>query len=117
MYFLIFCVIAVLLSVYLVYKSNTEAEFNLYVGDGEPPVDDKHWIIVNSLNQFIECIEIEGIPSFVSFPEESNPLQDECFNWLIQYCKVNEKPLPSTIQIRYKDEEPSTFTDVKMFKI
>ena len=58
------------------------------------------WHIVRSFEQFVHCIETNGMPQFISFdhdlgdvgPDEKNGLS--CAKWLVDYCLDNETSCP-----------------------
>lgn len=116
-------------------KENTEkvkGSYNLFLDDYRVPSDayiytrwapflSKEWIIVRNYNEFVQVIDKQGLPEWVSFDhdlaenhyvpkeywgdyEASKAYQDaqeykektgyECALWLIEYCKEKGFKLP-----------------------
>ena len=83
---------------------------------GNPIYVDKKWLVVRSHDEFVKCIEENGVPHTVSFDHD---LADEhytqeqvipyteykektgfhCAIWLINYCMDNKLKLPTGILI------------------
>ncbi len=103
--------------------------YNLYLDDFRDPIDSSYylrksiyetqkWTVVRNYDEFVKCIEENGIPDIISFDHD---LADEhygldventetyqhitertgydCAKWLINYCIDNKKELPKTILI------------------
>ncbi|MFW6272722.1 MAG: cyclic-phosphate processing receiver domain-containing protein [bacterium] len=76
----------------------------------------KKWLVVRSYDEFVKCIEQNGVPHTVSFDHDlaySHYTQEEiipydtykektgyhCAKWLIDYCMNNNKKLPTAVLI------------------
>lgn len=77
----------------------------------------EEWVIVRSYLQFVQWIEENGLPVFISFDhdladvvelKEGLPVEEwfdldsnreyngmDCAKWLVNYCMDNDKPLPN----------------------
>ena len=99
--------------------------YNLFLDDFREPEDaylfrlntiymTEHWIVVRNYNEFINYIDVHGLPEIISFDhdlgEEHYEKQLEydqyiektgyhCAKWLIDYCIDNNKKLPTIILI------------------
>lgn len=104
--------------------------YNLFLDDFRIPADTfnytgdpiylkKDWVIVRSYNEFVEYINLNGLPEVISFDHDladvHYDVQDHvdqdyydtvtektgyhCAQWLINYCMDNNKELPKDIMI------------------
>lgn len=88
--------------------------YNLFLDDYRDPhkflSDIGTWVVVRNYNQFIEIIEKQGLPRFISFDhdlaeehyEQSSDCSKykektgyDCAKWLIEYCMRTNQSLPS----------------------
>ena len=102
-------------------------KYNLFLDDFRVPIDciyytgnpiftKLEWIIVRNYNEFVKCIEDNGIPEVISFDHDLSDFDYErqtnidyseciektgyhCAKWLIDYCMDNNKEIPSTILV------------------
>lgn len=73
------------------------------------PVYKEEWIICKKYKKFIECIEKNGLPEMISFDHDLSAIMYSgripysemkvksgyhCAVWLVEYCKINNLPLP-----------------------
>ena len=76
----------------------------------------KNWLVVRSYNEFVKCIEENGVPHTISFDhdladahyeEQETIAYDKyiektgyhCATWLIKYCIDNKLKLPTAVLI------------------
>lgn len=102
-------------------------KYNLYLDDFRDPIDSAYymnnsiyeiidWIVVRNYNEFIKCVEENGIPEVISFDHDladshyqhqseinydvfSEKTGYDCAKWFIDYIIDNNLELPKTILI------------------
>lgn len=79
----------------------------------------KQWVIVRSYVQFVRWVEENGVPDFVAFDHDladvpslraTTPIEEwfdldenkeytgtDCARWLVNYCMVNNVPVPEYV--------------------
>lgn len=94
--------------------------YNLFLDDTRHPQsttwvklpESGTWIIARNYNEFVECVEKNGLPTFVAFDHDladadfgKDPSKDtfkektgmDCAKWLVEYCMDNNKPFPEYV--------------------
>jgi hypothetical protein len=111
-------------------KNKLIMTYNLYLDDFRNPIDSAYyrgeaiyaheeWVIVRNYDEFVKCIQENGLPEIISFDHDLADThydnQDHvdgdyydivtektgyhCAKWLIDYCIDNNKKLPARILI------------------
>lgn len=84
-----------------------DKDYSLFLDDcREPPKDGKNWTVCRSYNEFVQTVELRGLPEFVTFDHD---LADEHYGgdfskektgldaarWLMEYCTQQNKTFPN----------------------
>ncbi len=98
------------------YRLPVDCATYMYLRQVDCKIYHKEWVIVRSRGQFVEWIERNGLPEFISFDydlcdatqlKEELPVEEwfdaennreynglDCATWLVEHCHKNNKPLP-----------------------
>jgi len=59
--------------------------YNLWLDDIREPFDDRGWLICRNIAEFKTCIQVCGLPKFISFDHDldDNGTGFDCAKWLI----------------------------------
>jgi hypothetical protein len=71
--------------------------YKLFLDDERfPPEDGELWIIVRNYAEFLRCITIYGLPSFISFDHDLGEGKDgyDCAKWLVEICMDCDVDIP-----------------------
>lgn len=78
-----------------------------YMEKSEP---NAYWHIVRSYNEFVDCIQSKGLPSFISFDHDLGDVGENeksgfsCAKWLVDYCLDNNVFCPE-FQVHSKNPQ------------
>lgn len=97
-----------------------ESKYKLFLDDGRFPIDVigwmknrspkyvdlyiQNWVVVKSYKQFTSYIELNGLPSIISFDHDIGYIENnkeitgyDCAKWLKEYCNSNDLEYPEII--------------------
>lgn len=109
---------------YELFLDDTRMPEEVFAYTEQPIYDLLDWVIVRDYDEFVKCVEEQGIPWTISFDhdlgfdkflekdyEDYDPDTEKnglhCAKWLINYCLDNELKPPQVVMIHSKNGEGS----------